>query len=180
MVPDRQLVVLSCSATKRHDGGLLPALERYNGPMYQVLRSILRRAEWPAPLSVGVLSAKYGLIGSLASIDTYDQRMTRGRSAELKEGSSTEVLRKWSQSHGRVSLVLGKDYLSALDLDTLDRQVVEPEVVKGPIGMKLNSLKTLLHGLDHRPRTTISDWTWRLSGGRLPKIPRFSSSRSIN
>ncbi|MCA1740516.1 MAG: hypothetical protein LC740_17350, partial [Actinobacteria bacterium] len=77
------------------------------------------------------MSAKYDLIGGLASIDTYDQRMTRGRSAELKEGSSTEVLRKWSQSHGRVSLVLGKDYLSALDLDTLDRQGVEPEVVEG-------------------------------------------------
>lgn len=150
--PGRQLVVLSCSATKRNDSGLLPALERYNGPMYQVLRSFLRQAEWPAPLSVAVLSAKYGLIGGLASIDTYDQRMTRDRSADLRKGSSTELLRNWSQSHGRVNLLLGKDYLSALDLDTLDRQGVETEVVKAPIGMKLNGLKTLLHGLEHRPR----------------------------
>jgi len=152
MAPERQLVVLSCSATKRDDGGLLPALERYDGPMYQVLRSFLRRAEWPAPLSVGILSAKYGLIGGLASIDTYDQRMTRDRSAEIKRGSSSDVLRDWSQSHGRVSLLLGKDYLSALNLEALGRQGVETEVVKGPIGMKLHGLKTLLQGLDHRPR----------------------------
>lgn len=42
MASGKRLVVLSCSATKRDDTGLLPALERYNGPMYQVLRTFLR------------------------------------------------------------------------------------------------------------------------------------------
>src|SRR4051794_20020852 len=149
---DRHLLILSCSATKRDDEGLLPALERYDGPMYHVLRAFLRKAEWSTLLSVGVLSARYGLIGGLASVDDYDQRMTRLRSAELRAGHSTKVLGEWGCSHNRVSLVLGKDYLSTLDVDALRDQGLEPEVVEGPIGIKLNGLRTLLHGLDHQLR----------------------------
>src|SRR6267142_4199457 len=73
----KQLVVLSCSATKVETQGSLPAISLYDGPLFRVLRSYLRDFRWPERLSIAVLSAKYGIIGGLFNIETYDQRMTR-------------------------------------------------------------------------------------------------------
>ena len=43
--PDRMLI-LACSRRKRPDEGLLPAIERYDGPALRVVRRFLR--EMPA------------------------------------------------------------------------------------------------------------------------------------
>jgi hypothetical protein len=61
----KQLLVLGCSQTKRDAPGFLPAIERYDGSPYRVLRSYLRERDWPDQLSVAILSAKHGLVGAL-------------------------------------------------------------------------------------------------------------------
>lgn len=152
----RHLLIMSCSDTKRPDPVPLPAVERYDGPFYRVLRSHLRTSLWPRDLSVAVLSAKYGLIGGLFSIEAYDQRMTLER-ARLISREATEVARRWAQEHASVHLVLGKDYLAALDTDALRAQGVEPTVAEGPIGRKLQHLSQLMK---------------RLRGPRRPRPPR--------
>jgi hypothetical protein len=91
----------------------------------------------------------------LASIENYDQRMSRARAAELMS-SSTEILLKWSQSHTQISLILGRDYLPALNLDQLQHGGIESTVIEGAIGIKLNRLYGLLHGLEHQPRLNIA------------------------
>jgi hypothetical protein len=116
------------------------------------------------------VSAKYGVIGGLSNITTYDQRMTRERAHELA-GSVTETLRDWSVNHRSVDLVLGHDYLRSIDPSLLTRRQPETRVVEGPIGIKLNRLHGLLreigtvrHGparqlprLD-RPLYFLPDW----------------------
>jgi hypothetical protein len=154
----RHLLVLGCSSTKLQTEGGLPAIDRYDGPMYRVFRSFLRESIWPSPLSIAVLSAKYGLIGGLTSIEHYDQRMDRGRAQELSD-TSTETLVKWGKSHSQVSLVLGKEYLPALNLGRLSNQGVKSSVVEGPIGIKLNHLHNFLHHLQKTPRTNASAQT---------------------
>lgn len=81
----RRLLILGCSATKRPDPGTLPAIERYDGPAYRVVRKHL--AELPAGSLLGlrilVLSAKYGLIGGWDWIANYDEKLTRSRALEL-------------------------------------------------------------------------------------------------
>ena len=55
----KRLLLLSCSQRKRPDPGLLPAIERYDGPQYQVLRTFIR--EYPAESQLSdtyILSAK--------------------------------------------------------------------------------------------------------------------------
>ena len=156
MGSDKQLVVLSCSAKKRDDDGPLPALERYNGPLYKVLRSFLREAAWPSSLSVAVMSAEYGLIGGLAQIEDYDQRMTRDLSDKWRPGS-TKTLQAWGQQHDSVSLVLGKDYLPALDRNLLEQRGINTKVVQGGIGTKLGCLRHLLHGMEHQARPAKPD-----------------------
>lgn len=146
----RSLVVLGCSATKFDVGGHVPAVHLYDGPMYRVLRSHLRSYRWPSDLSLGVLSAKYGLIGGLAPIQNYEQRMTARRAGELKE-TVTATLREMSAKHKRVHAVLGRDYLQAIDASTLANEV-RIEVAEGPIGMKLHQFSQLLNQHDCQPR----------------------------
>jgi hypothetical protein len=154
----KQLVVLGCSATKVEAEGALPAINLYDGPTYRVLRSYLRDYHWPDRLSVAVLSAKYGIIGGLSNISTYDQRMTRQRATELS-GVVTETLRTWRTAHQRVDLVLGQDYLRSIDPALLSASGPEMKVVKGAIGVKLNRLHDLLREIGSHKRQTARQLT---------------------
>ena len=59
------MLILACSRRKRPDDGLLPAIERYDGPAFRVLRRYLRERPAGAP-DVFILSAEHGLIGALS------------------------------------------------------------------------------------------------------------------
>ena len=139
----KQLIVLGCSAVKRKSESVLPAISLYDGPTFRVLRSFLRQFHWPSSLSVAVLSAKYGIIGCLSPIATYNQRMTRERAAELNEVISA-TLRGWSGSHTRIDLILGQDYLVGISPELFRGDAASMKVVDGPIGMKLNRLSCML------------------------------------
>ena len=158
----KQLIVLGCSAIKRKSDSLLPAISLYDGPTFRVLRSFLREFHWPTNLSVAVLSAKYGIIGSLSPISTYDQRMTRERAAELN-GEISTVLRTWSGSHTRIDLLLGQDYLPGIAPDLFRGESASMRVVDGPIGIKLNRLSRMLREIAPSVRR---------SAFALPKLDR--------
>ena len=72
---DKRLLILGCADRKRDSGGVLPALDRYDGPAYRVIRTFLREYQWPEDVSIAVLSAEYGLFGVLKGIRQYDKRM---------------------------------------------------------------------------------------------------------
>ncbi len=68
------LLLLSCSARKRRDGGELPALERYDGPAFRVLRRFGR--QFPATLvETWIVSARFGLLQGQTPVPLYDQRL---------------------------------------------------------------------------------------------------------
>ncbi len=144
------LVVLGCSATKFEVAGHVPAVHLYDGPMYRVLRSHLRTHRWPKQLSIGVLSAKYGLIGSVAPIETYDQRMTTDRAASLRSQVTT-TLSGLVKQDTQVHLVLGKDYLQSIDSGALDKRA-NVHCVEGGIGVKLQQFSNLLSSFPPAPR----------------------------
>lgn len=60
--PPRRLLILACSATKRDDPTYMPAIERYDGPLWRTLRA----ADTP--------------------IETYDARMTPEIAERMKAG----------------------------------------------------------------------------------------------
>jgi hypothetical protein len=160
--PAKQLVVLGCSATKVETEGTLPAIDLYDGPLFRVFRTYLREFHWPDQLSIAVLSAKYGIIGGLSNIGTYDQRMTRERAAELT-GKVSETLRKWTPDHRHVDLVLGQNYLRSIHPTLLSAAKPTMRVVEGPIGVKLNRLYDLLREIGKTKRCASRD---------LPKLNR--------
>lgn len=139
----KQLLILGCSKVKRKATGLLPAIDRYDGSPYRVLRKFLRSHRWPGDLSVAVLSAKYGLVGGFTGIENYDERMTPDKAAALSSRCH-RLLHEWSKSHRSIHFSLGRDYLPAVK-SALDNGLdSEMEVFEGSIGMKLNQIKGLL------------------------------------
>ena len=113
----RQLLIIACTATKRADVRLLPALDRYSGPSFRVLRRWL--SDHPgaaARLDVAVLSAEFGLIPAIQPIPNYDRRMTAERALALR-GQVRTTLQQLLALHAYVGIYLsaGKLYRQAIN-----------------------------------------------------------------
>jgi len=112
----RQLILLGCTAAKRRDPHLLPALERYDGPSFRCLRR-----QRPPDCDVLIASAYYGLIAGTAPIPWYDQRLAPARAAELR-AQVRDQWATWTARHGPYSATivhLSQDY-RALWVDPAD------------------------------------------------------------
>jgi hypothetical protein len=78
-----RLLILACSATKRHDPGWMPAWERYDGPLWQTWRSVDPDRKLAR---VGFLSARYGFGSGDRLIEDYDARLTPDLAARMIAG----------------------------------------------------------------------------------------------
>jgi hypothetical protein len=128
---------LSCSARKRKDAGPLPAIERYDGPAFRVLRRFLTVAADPP--DVLVLSARYGLVSSDREIPDYDTRMTPELAAEMR----ADVLRVLGEAVARggyaeVGFCLGAAYRDAVV--GFERAGATVTFVTGTQGTRLRNL----------------------------------------
>ena len=89
-VPERalkraRLTILACSQRKRPDPGHSPAIDRYDGPSWQTLRTIYRDG---ANAQVAVLSARFGLRDARwATLPDYDTAMTDATADAMIRGS---------------------------------------------------------------------------------------------
>ncbi len=77
----KRLLILNCSGRKSDDE-LCPAIDRYQSPVYFVVRRYLRQNP-DNNLVVWILSGKYGLIDSQKQTVHYDTVMTEARGREL-------------------------------------------------------------------------------------------------
>ena len=160
---NKQLLILGCSQTKRKCDGLLPAIDRYDGPPFRVIRKFLQEHQWPSNVSIAVLSAKYGLFGSLKGIEYYDLRLNSSILPE-KVREYSNILKKWTRDHHTVHLSVGKDYLNALQ-PALDSSGIRQEVFQGGIGRKMSNIKSFLESTssDRRERTEVEAGTGKRS-----------------
>lgn len=77
------LIVMACSSTKRPGDEAMPAINRYDGPMWRTLRAALAELGDDRRPTVWFLSARYGFHPADMPIADYEQRMTPSRAAEL-------------------------------------------------------------------------------------------------
>ena len=140
----------------------MPALERYDGPMYQSLRKFLRGNQWPQTVSIAVLSAKHGLFGILKGIENYDVRMDSATAAERAPGCA-KILEEWARNHDVFHLSLGKDYLPAVQ-PALAALKVKQRVLPGPIGLKRSQVTSLLNqaAVGRRRKVDVAGGTGRI------------------
>lgn len=149
----KDLLIVSCSALKNDASGEIPALMRYDGPAYRIIRSFLQEWSWPSNLRVGVLSAEYGLIGGLAPVPFYERRMTPERARELRQ-AVVSTLRKWSTLCSSLAILCGKGYLEPLSDGINALSFERVEIAGGPIGKKLQYLSQYLRKRQDKRRRT--------------------------
>lgn len=144
----KQLLILSCAKHKRQDPGLLPAVDRYDGPAFRLLRRFREHGlELP---DVFILSARYGLIHYEEPIPDYDQRMTLQRAQELRPqvSETLQLFFKRSSDGKKVNLrilfCMSKLYFEALKSNVPTGILCEH--AEGSTGKKLSKLKQWLYG----------------------------------
>jgi hypothetical protein len=139
----RRLLILSCSQRKRVESRLLPAIERYDGPSFRVLRSYFQNtSESCDQIDVFILSAAYGLIPATQLISNYDQYMTVQRANELNEQALKTFADLLRTGYAEICLALSKTYYCALDGWTaFVPSSTSATIVEGTQGVKLARLK---------------------------------------
>lgn len=145
----RYLLIVACSQRKRSDPGLLPAIERYDGVNFRVLKKAQREGYWPESMDLLILSAKYGLLKPNTLIEDYDLRMTRKQAIALQAQVSADLDANLERTpYSEVFINLGKVYMAALglskELTTLDKRV---HYATGGIGEKMSQMKKWLQGV---------------------------------
>lgn len=78
-----RLLILACSATKRPGPDYVPAIERYDGPLWCTLRAVDPHGE---RAKVAFLSAHLGFRAADTPIKLYDARMTEQMAAAMTAG----------------------------------------------------------------------------------------------
>jgi cytoplasmic iron level regulating protein YaaA (DUF328/UPF0246 family) len=76
----------------------MPAIERYDGPVFRVLRKAKKEGHWPDQLEILIVSAEYGLIKADKLIDFYDRKMTPARAKELRPHIAEKLEAKLANS----------------------------------------------------------------------------------
>jgi hypothetical protein len=146
----KRCLVLSCSQAKQGEAPLLPALERYDGPAFRVVRRFLREA--PSELQnvdVFILSAEYGMIAADQQISDYDRRMTHDRALELREQICSTIREKIAPvGYSEIFISLGRDYRAALNGCQILQSVGNVVLSRAPLAKKLTELKAWLYGTE--------------------------------
>ena len=130
---------------KRDANGNVPAIERYDGPAFRVLRRYLRNNRH-SDLTVHILSAKFGFVKSDRRIPNYDMRLTRDRSVELQDTTRHQLEqimheKPWDQ----IGISLSREYF-ALVADGIREANVLGTIASldGGLGKRLTALKAWL------------------------------------
>lgn len=156
----RHLLIISCSQRKRPDPVPLPAMERYDGVNFRVLRKACREGYYPENLDVLILSAKYGFIGPDTLIEDYDCPMTIQCALALQPESAARVDACLAHTdYSEILINMGQTYLVALAQSSeIRRQAHKVRYATGAIGEKMSQMKRWLQklancaGVVHRER----------------------------
>jgi hypothetical protein len=142
-----KLLLLGCSQRKKLDEGSLPAIDRYDGPAYRVLRLYIKQVS-KFPLDVRILSAKYGLIPASYYLPYYDCRMTKEQSAKLHHQVITELETIFnSKIYTNLLICLGSDYIKTIcGYESIMPDGLTVQVAEGGLGRKLSILHDWLYG----------------------------------
>ncbi len=150
----RRLLITACSATKRPDPGLMPAIRRYNGPAFTTIRSALRILPVADHPQILILSARYGLIRADRPIPDYDQRMDATGATTIAAGVQSALRERLHRCgpYTETLIHLGAAYQPALALAlanaSIQRELGMCRFTDGGIGRRLGQLKRWLAGVD--------------------------------
>ena len=143
-----RLLIISCSQRKVKSPELLPAIDRYDGPTYQILRKFHNEKGLPQNLDIRIISSLYGLIRSNTPIRDYDLRMTDERADQITLAIQNELnaLLKMPPRFCQVFIHLGKTYRCTLD--GVHWGLISTLEASGGIGEKNAQMKVWLEKME--------------------------------
>ena len=141
----KRLIILSCSQRKVQDKPLMPAMDRYDGPAYKVVRKYLRAVPDARIYDEFlILSAEFGLISDSRHIPHYDRRMTIERAKELHQETLDTLKTILSSDRYRaIFIYMGKTYRGAIE--GIDAFFPDIQYSHGKIGIQLSQLRQFLY-----------------------------------
>ncbi|NJN94197.1 MAG: hypothetical protein HC875_08940 [Anaerolineales bacterium] len=179
MTPEpKRLLILTCSQRKRPDPGLLPAIERYDGPQFGVLRKFLLEEPVKAQLlDTFILSANFGLISANQPISNYDYKMSPQR-AQALQPKVTSALEQILQAnpYSDLFISLGQSYWQALvGYERLVAGETQVTLAQGSQGGRQAALRRWLYnGLDvqhNAPSLVTQPGKARIRGKEITLTP---------
>jgi len=140
----KHLMIISCSNSKDARPGLLPALERYTGAWYQVIKKLKKEGRFPDNLDIMIISAKYGLIDSDTEIENYDQKMKLPRARELRDSVINKLKHILSETrYESILLNLGSIYMEAIyGFEKIMPDYTKVTMIKGVVGLRKKDLRS--------------------------------------
>jgi len=139
------LVILGCSQRKKLTPQPIPAIDRYDGPVFRVLRKHARDTPGIHP-DTYVLSGRFGLIPGESLIPLYDHRLSHTDHVELRTQVAEQLKKALDELQPeRLFVSVGRQYWPLLE-DPLSREVVPERLVvaSGSIGGRASQLVSWL------------------------------------
>lgn len=148
------LVLMACSGAKAETRTPLPAIDLYQGVMFQTLREHRPVDIDPEELCILIVSAEHGLLCHDDDIEPYDRQMTAERADELVERGFPDDMYFDGPVFDRVLLAGGAEYRRVMHMYlgamrefeqlTPDARIEE---VSGGIGEQRHQLGEFLRSL---------------------------------
>jgi hypothetical protein len=176
----KRYLLMACSKAKLPSPGPLPAIERYDGPYFRVLRRFLReRPSAKDELKVLILSAEFGLIPSDQAIPNYDRRMTIDRANEMRPQVLDELRNHFAHCQfGELFILLSADYYAVIRgfeaVVPLEMKIIR---ARGGQGVKAGQLKRWLY---ETTQYTVSDTSRPVLHPRAPRGSVSIRGRAIS
>lgn len=148
---NRNLLVLGCSKAKVGIREPLPAIERYDGPSFQMVRKLFFDG-LHLDVDLMILSGRFGLLQPGTLLPMYDYTIS-GRAID------SNVTRLWraelsrqvrARGYEEVFLAMGRDYAAFLDGPKLRGAATKVMLPAGPIGKRLGQTKRWLLSKSNR------------------------------
>jgi hypothetical protein len=155
------LVILGCSQRKIRTAGVLPAINRYDGPVFRVIRRYLREDPRKRP-DIYILSGKFGLIEASTRIPHYDEKLDSAGCDRLRPQINRTLRELVCRGQFEEILLVASNLYVNLLLQSLSNIGVTAKVLAAPPGN--GPPLTCLHGWlrgermkKHKPRLLIGD-----------------------
>ena len=139
-----RLLIISCSQRKVKSPGLLPAIDRYDGPTYRILRKLRRENQLSGKVDICIISARYVILHYNEPIIDYDLPMTIRRANQIAPVVQAELkgLLSLKPRYEQIFINLGKTYMRTLE--GFHWGLVSTIEASGGIGLKNSQMKAWL------------------------------------
>ena len=144
-------LILSCSKRKILNQEVVPAIERYDGVAFRLLRRYLRNSN--DDLEIYILSARCGLIPHTEKISYYDSKMTLIEARQLKskilQQAEKLFLCKNFLEQKRIFINLGHNYFESFSgVYAILAEQCDITTASGSSGRRLAQMHDWLYGED--------------------------------